>query len=224
MSATTAARRGRLIRPILTALLLCSTAMGVGCKSKGPKTNDLVAENEELRSRETQLQAALDDAEGRVSALTDERDRLNAELARSKTPTSDGGAFGDAGRFGPGTNTSMRGSDIVVDVAGDVLFSSGSVVLKADAKRTLDGIVSALNSQFAGNEVRVAGFTDSDPIKKSQWKTNERLSAERALAVQEYLVSKGVSKTRMHIAGYGSNKSKGTKAASRRVEIVILGG
>lgn len=223
MSATTTARWGRLARPILTALLLGAVSTGVGCKSKGPKADDLVAENEELRAREGQLQAALDDAEGRISALTDERDRLNSELERAKAGGG-GGPFGDTPDFGAGTSTSRRGSDIVVDVAGDVLFSSGSVTLKNDAKATLDRIASALNSQFSGNEVRIAGHTDSDPIRKSSWKTNERLSAERALAVEEYLSSRGVSKDRMHIAGYGPAKSKGTKAQSRRVEIIILGG
>lgn len=225
MSATTTACWGRVARPILTALLLSTMAVGIGCSNKGPKSGDLVAENEELRARETQLQAALNDAEGRVSALTDERDRLNAELARSKTAAPAGSTFGDTGFEGvAGANTSRRGSDIVVDVAGDVLFASGSVVLRTDAKRTLDSIAQVINSRYSGNEVRVAGHTDSDPIKKSQWKSNERLSAERALSVQEYLASKGVAKNRMYIAGYGSAKSKGTKAASRRVEIVILGG
>lgn len=224
MSATTTACWGRVARPILTALLLSTMAAGIGCSNKGPKSGDLVAENEELRARETQLQAALNDAEGRVSALTDERDRLNAELARSKT-AAPASTFGDTGFEGvEGANTSRRGSDIVVDVAGDVLFASGSVVLRNDAKRTLDSIAQVINSRYSGNEVRVAGHTDSDPIKKSQWKSNERLSAERALSVQEYLASKGVAKNRMYIAGYGSAKSKGTKAASRRVEIVILGG
>jgi outer membrane protein OmpA-like peptidoglycan-associated protein len=222
MSASTAARRGRLMRPILTAALLVSVASGVGCKSKGPKAGDLVAENEELRARESQLQAALDDAEGRVSALSEERDRLSAELARAGT--SGAAPFGDTPDFGTGTITSVRGSDIVVDVAGDVLFASGSVTLKNDAKATLDRIASALNSSFASNEIRIAGHTDSDPIRKSKWQSNERLSAERALAVEEYLASRGVSKDRMHIAGYGPAKSKGTKASSRRVEIVILGG
>jgi outer membrane protein OmpA-like peptidoglycan-associated protein len=224
MSASTAARRGRLMRPILTAALLVSVASGVGCKSKGPKAGDLVAENEELRARESQLQAALDDAEGRVSALSEERDRLSAELARAGTSGA-GTPFGDTGFEGiDGTTTSRRGSDIVVDVAGDVLFASGSVTLKNDAKATLDRIASTLNSSFASNEIRIAGHTDSDPIRKSKWQSNERLSAERALAVEEYLASRGVSKDRMHIAGYGPAKSKGTKASSRRVEIVILGG
>jgi len=207
-----------LVRPILTALLLGVVALGVGCNKNKAKTNDLVSENEELRSRETQLQAALSDAEGRIAALTEERDRLNAQLA------SGGGAQPGGSPFTiDGATVGTRGSDIVVEVAGDVLFGSGSVTLKNDAKRTLDQIASAIQSKFPGNEIQVAGFTDSDPIKKSKWGSNERLSAERALAVEEYLATRGIAKDRMYVAGYGPAKSKGTKAASRRVEIVILG-
>jgi len=208
-----------LVRPILTALLLGVVALGVGCNKNKPKTDSLVAENEELRSRETQLQAALSDAEGRIAALTEERDRLNAQLS-----SGGGGAQPGGSPFTiDGATVGTRGSDIVVEVAGDVLFASGSVTLKNDAKRTLDQIASAIQSKFPGNEIQVAGFTDSDPIKKSKWGSNERLSAERALAVEEYLATRGIAKDRMYVAGYGPAKSKGTKAASRRVEIVILG-
>ena len=46
--------------------------------------------------------------------------------------------------------------------------------------------------------------------------------AERALAVEEYLVARGVNPTRIYAAAMGSARPKGTKQASRRVEIVIL--
>ncbi len=219
MASLNHANRG-LVRPILTALLLGVVALGVGCNKNKAKTNDLVSENEELRNRETQLQAALSDAEGRIASLTEERDRLNAQLAGGGGATNpDGSPFSI-----DGARVSTRGSDIVVEVAGDVLFGSGSVTLKNDAKHTLDQIASTISSRYSSNEIQVAGYTDTDPIRKSKWGSNERLSAERALAVEEYLATKGIAKDRMYVAGYGPAKSKGTKASSRRVEIVILGG
>jgi len=63
---------------------------------------------------------------------------------------------------------------------------------------------------------------DTDPIRKSNWKTNERLAAERALSVEEYFSTRGIDKDRMHIASYGPARPKGSKKDSRRVEIVIL--
>lgn len=212
---------GRIARMLpMVAVLLPVLAMG--CKStKSPTVEQLQRENEELRDREAQLQAALADAEQRGIASEDERQRLQAELDKlrgQRTATTSTG-FENV----PGARTSMRGSDIVVDVAGDVLFASGSVTLRSDAKSTLDRIADVIKSRYPGNEIQIAGHTDSDPIKKSQWKTNERLSAERALAVEEYLSSRGVSSDRMYVAGFGAAKPKSSKKDSRRVEIVVLG-
>ncbi|MEO1534910.1 MAG: OmpA family protein [Planctomycetota bacterium] len=122
-----------------------------------------------------------------------------------------------------GTSVSGRGGDIVVNVAGDVLFDSGRVTLKRDAKATLDRIAGVISSQYGSNPIRVEGYTDGDPIVKSEWKTNERLSAERAMAVEKYLVSRGISSDKIYAAAFGSANQRSSKAQSRRVEIVILG-
>ena len=113
---------------------------------------------------------------------------------------------------------------MVAEVAGDVLFASGQATLKADAKKKLDSIARELNGRYSGNDIRIEGHTDSDPIRKSKWGSNEALSKARAEAVREYLQSKGVSGGRMSTVGKGSSEPKGTKAASRRVDIIILGG
>lgn len=206
-------------RVCLLALALLPFA-GVGCSNDKVAMEQLQRENEELRDRESQLQAALNDCEARSLASEDERLRLEAMLASAPTQSMTNTGFEGIS----GANTSFRGSDIVVDVAGDVLFSSGSVSLKNDSKSTLDQIASVIRNQYPGNEIQIAGYTDSDPIRKSQWKTNERLSAERALAVEDYLASKGLDKDRMYISGYGPAKPRSSKKDSRRVEIVIMGG
>ena len=76
--------------------------------------------------------------------------------------------------------------------------------------------------RYSNRLIRISGHSDSDPIKKSQWKTNERLSAERALTVEEYLANKGVSNDSMYVAAFGSSRPLETKKSSRRVEIVVL--
>ena len=102
-----------------------------------------------------------------------------------------------------------RGADVVVGVAGDVLFDSGKVDLKNSARQTLDQIASVLNTQYAGRSIRVEGYTDTDPIRKSSWKTNERLSAERAMSVEAYLVSKGIDNGRIYSAAFGPAHPRG---------------
>ncbi|MBZ0171224.1 MAG: OmpA family protein, partial [Phycisphaerales bacterium] len=73
------------------------------------------------------------------------------------------------------------------------------------------------------HEIRIEGYTDTDPIRKSKWASNEHLSFERANAVEKYLISRGVDTKRMYAAAFGPDRPKGSKQDSRRVEIVVLG-
>ncbi len=214
---TTLARRA-------ARLLLAALAVGVlgapmtGCANDKAKRDQaaLMAENTELRDRNTQLESA-------VTQLEQQRALLEGEL-RSARSDSRGGSRGTTGFGGVSGVTAERlgTGEVLVTVANDILFDSGKATLKASAKTTLDQVAGVLNSQYADRLIQVAGFTDTDPIKKSGWKTNERLSAERALAVEEYLASKGVSNDSMFVSAFGSANPKGTKKDSRRVEILVL--
>ncbi len=206
------------ISRVACVLVLLSVALaGVGCASTGPNPDDpLVMENQELRRVNESLEMALADAEARYRALDEQNRDLASQLAAQP-------ALGDMTGFeGLGAGVSRRAGEVVVDIAGEVLFDSGSVTIKRDARGVLDGVVRVIRERYPNAEIRVAGFTDNDPIRKSDWKTNERLSAERAMAVESYLVSKGLSNDRVHSAAYGPAKPKGTKRASRRVEIIVL--
>jgi flagellar motor protein MotB len=66
------------------------------------------------------------------------------------------------------------------------------------------------------------GYTDTDKIKKSNFKSNWHLAFDRAWAVRDYLVSKGVNQNRISIESWGPTKPLATKAASRRVDIVVV--
>jgi chemotaxis protein MotB len=200
-----------------------------GCnKVNRGEFNAALDENDQLRQQNSELQTQLGELNTRNASLEQENRDLNSRFDQSgrqgSITTGGYSPVSGADRFGPGTNVSQRGSDLVVAVAGDVLFDSGKATLKSTSKKTLDSIAASLASQYSANEIRIEGYTDSDPIRKSNWKTNERLSSERALAVEEYLSTKGVDKSRMYSAGFGSASPKGTKKDSRRVEIVILGG
>lgn len=214
-------------RRIGLAMLIAAAALG-GCSGRGQdRMGMLEDENFELRARLQQLQASGDQSDQARRLLEEENRRLKAERDRFELEASRvGPAFANAdtgfeGLSGVSTSTNAVG-EIVVAVAGDVLFDSGKADLKQTSKATLDQIAGVLNSRYAGRLIRVAGHTDSDPIKKSKWGTNERLSAERALAVEEYLAQRGVAGDRMYSAGFGPSQPKGSKRESRRVEIVVL--
>jgi chemotaxis protein MotB len=183
-------------------------ALGLGgCAATSKDYDKAVSENTELRSQIATLQQSLDDCEGRYAAL----DAQNRDL----------GQGGDLAIDGTNVRRGPNG-EVIVDIAGDVLFDPGAAVLKGSAKKTLDGVASAIKSRYGTNLVRVEGYTDTDPIKKSKWQSNERLSGERAMAVEQYLVSKGVENGRIYFAGFGPARQQTSKTKSRRVEIVIL--
>jgi chemotaxis protein MotB len=78
--------------------------------------------------------------------------------------------------------------------------------------------------------VRVDGHTDSDPVKKAKAagiKDNMHLSTMRAMAVKDFLVSKGVPADRVFVAGFGeywplnTGNTPKDKQRNRRVEVYL---
>ena len=122
----------------------------------------------------------------------------------------------------PGVTGSASAGEVTASVESDLLFDSGKATLKSNAKKSLDQVASVLNSTYGSATIRVAGHTDSDPIRKSGHKSNYHLGFERAFAVRDYLISKGVSSNRVSLASYGPDIPKGSKPQSRRVEIVVV--
>ncbi len=114
----------------------------------------------------------------------------------------------------------------------DLLFASGSDVVREDAKSTLRSFAGVVNTVEASNfDIVVAGHTDDDPIIHSRAKhpTNWHLSSHRAIAVSQQLLEAQINPTRLAVVGYGehrtfvTNTSDQNKALNRRVEIYISG-
>src|ERR1700722_1428632 len=92
----------------------------------------------------------------------------------------------------------------------EVFFDSGAAVLRPEGRAELDKLAGALldlEKQIPGeiNWVRrVDGHTDIRPLTAtSQFKSNWELSADRAISVVQYLISKGVSPQHLVAAGFG---------------------
>jgi len=107
-----------------------------------------------------------------------------------------------------------------------VLFDSGSAVLRPEGLRLLDPIVAAVRG--LPNYVRIEGHTDSHPIHTSRFPNNRHLGAARALAVEDYLVARGIPDKRIMSASFGAENPIATNATAagrrrnRRVEILVL--
>lgn len=234
-----AATRRASGRPVLGAATLVlgvlATMLG-GCNRSAQSKYDLMmTENQELQQRVAALDAAkraVDDENAQLRSQNDQLARALDEATRqadaqskSSTPASVLASPQPADDFknvGDGISVGTRSGDVVIAVAGDVLFDSGKVTLRKSAQRSLDRVVGVLRSRYPNHDIRVEGYTDTDPIKKSGWKSNEHLSAERALAVEQFLVTKGIDNDRIYSAAFGPAHAKGDKTSSRRVEIVVL--
>jgi len=104
-----------------------------------------------------------------------------------------------------------------------VNFATGKAELTPESQAILDGVAESLvaNEEI---KVQVGGHTDNTGSAA----VNKRLSAARANAVREYLISKGVAASRLTAAGFGpskpiaSNKTAAGRAQNRRVELTRL--
>ena len=207
------------------ALLICLVVFALlpGCTNWEKKYQALSVEHENLKGlldRERSEKGQLADRISQDQMTIEEYQRQIEEL--SKTP-------GDVTGFGEGYDVAFDPSagTITVTLPNAILFDSGKAELKRATSTELDHIRSVLRDKYAGKQVDVVGHTDTDPIKKSKWKDNWELSAQRALSVLRYLVKRGISEKDIQAVGCGesqpiaSNANASGKAKNRRVEIVV---
>lgn len=208
----------RLARLALVVICLLATVPLTGCNYGRIKAerDELWQQNQELQQRYTDTLAALDAAENQLRSMASQPAPTPVILQPEAPPAANG--FADI----EGIETYQRGGDLHVRVPGDILFASGKVDLKSSSKKTLDQIAAVLASDHPDNTIRIEGYTDTDPIRKSSWKDNLELSLQRAAAVHRYLQTRGIGADRMYAAGFGETRPAETKLRSRRVEIVVV--
>lgn len=91
----------------------------------------------------------------------------------------------------------------------EVFFDAGQAVLKPDGRGELDklgAIIADLGREMPPDIpwiLRVDGHTDNRPIRSAQFPSNWSLSTARAVAVVEYLVTKGIPADRIAATGFG---------------------
>jgi outer membrane protein OmpA-like peptidoglycan-associated protein len=111
----------------------------------------------------------------------------------------------------------------VVVTLGDVLFESGETQLRQEAMASLVEVVDLLQSE-PDKLIRIEGHTDSTGDSE----TNLEISALRASAVLDALVSLGVDAARFTSAGMGedfpiaSNETEEGRRQNRRVDVILL--
>ena len=208
-----------LLRDAGLCLLLSMTTI-TGCQELQQENSLLVEENQTLRTQLSTRNSALDDANSQLrekEALVADLNR-EAELAGMLEPIETTDPFAGI----EGVTGTIDAGEITATIEGDLLFSSGSASLKTAAKSSLDTVVQTIASEYPGRSIRISGHTDTDKIKKSPFKSNYHLGFERAWAVRNYIISRGINENLIHVASFGASHAQSTKARSRRVEIAII--
>ena len=203
---------------LISLLALVAATTLVGCKNNQQTVDDLTTENESLRKQLDDRNAALESAEReRQAAIARADDADKSKGAASTAPAGDKNFTGIEG-----VTASQVGNELHVSIEGDVLFDSGKTALKENAKKSLDKVAAILKDKYAGKYIRVAGFTDTDPIKKSGFKDNYYLGFDRAYSVREYIIKKGLEGNVISLSSFGPDVPLKTKAQSRRVEVIVV--
>ena len=106
--------------------------------------------------------------------------------------------------------------------AKNIEFETGSDRIRTTSFKDLDNVVAIMN-QYKDLKVNIDGHTDN--VGKES--ANVDLSMRRAIAVNDYLVKKGVNQNRLAASGYGPSKPVATnntaegRQKNRRVELNI---
>jgi len=111
----------------------------------------------------------------------------------------------------------------VVLTIGDVLFAAGKAEVGPGAQRSVDKLADFLKA-YPKRTVLIEGHSDN--LGHEEY--NIRLSQQRAEAVRDLLVARGVAVQRIRTKGYGSkfpivdNESAVGRQQNRRVEVIVL--
>jgi outer membrane protein OmpA-like peptidoglycan-associated protein len=108
-------------------------------------------------------------------------------------------------------------------VLNNILFETGKSVLTAGSYIELERLLNIMKENSL-MKIEISGHTD----KTGSEQLNSRLSEARAKAVVDYLIQKGIDRSRMEFKGYGSlqpiadNATAAGRTKNRRVEFKIL--
>ncbi|MGC6494574.1 MAG: OmpA family protein [Myxococcota bacterium] len=125
-------------------------------------------------------------------------------------------------------NVEIVNGRMVLVLATDVLFPSGSATLSRAGKDVLLEVGAAL-AQMEERRFQVEGHTDNVPIKTATYPSNWHLAAARSINVVLWLTDEaGMDPARVSAASFGetvprmANDTPEARASNRRIEIVLL--
>lgn len=176
----------------------------------------LRAEVDSLTKERATLQGALQELERR-------RKQADARVAEFRKLIERFRPLIDAGQL----RVKIADGRMVVELATDVLFSSGSAKLSGGGKAAVKEVATVLAS-VPGRSFQVEGHTDNVPISTKRYRSNWELASARAIRVVRAMIAGGLDPQRVSAASYSEfkpaadNAATGGRKANRRIEIVVV--
>lgn len=209
-----ALRKAELAESVARARATDQSKEGVVDAMHADETKTVAATSAELGRTKTQLTAQSAAFAAQGVALQDEKTRRQEAEKRAAQAAADLAKF---------ATVKQEARGMVITLSGSVLFASAKWDLLPAAQVKLNDVANALTREDPLSSIVVEGHTDGQGAAAY----NQTLSQNRAQAVRDYLVMRGIASDRVTAQGFGptraiaENTSSEGRANNRRVEIVV---
>ncbi|MDP2345137.1 MAG: OmpA family protein [Deltaproteobacteria bacterium] len=169
------------------------------------------------------LKSSVDEMKSALEELNRRKAEADRRIAEYKNLLARFQSLIDAGKL----KVKIVDGRMVVALASDILFASGSAGLSKDGKSSVEEVAAVLAS-IPDRKFQVEGHTDNVPIKTAQFPSNWELASSRSLTVLKTMVEAGMPADRVSAASFGDSKpaaandTPDNKALNRRIEIVVV--
>lgn len=211
-------------------LTVRNAELDASLKDEQEKVRDLTTRIDKLHAEmaatakdKSRLQASVEEMTRALAELEKRRAEAEGRIAEFKNLLSRFRSLIDSGKL----KVKMVEGRMVVVLATDILFGSGSASLSKEGKAAV-GEVGLVLASIPRRTFQVEGHTDNVPIASAAYPSNWELAAARAITVLKAMVEAGLPAERISAASFGetrpiaSNDSKETKGQNRRIEIIIV--
>jgi chemotaxis protein MotB len=182
--------------------------------------------DETTKTKEAELGKVRGEKEATLAELAELRRQKEAaekRIAAYKALQDKFRALVDTGKL----QVVFRNGQMTLKLPSGILFPSGSAELSKGGQTAIADVVKIL-MEFKDRRFIIAGHTDTQPIKSSQFPNNWYLSTARANSVVQFMIKQGFPAKSLSAAGYGEfdpvapNDNDKNREQNRRIEIILV--
>lgn len=172
-------------------------------------------------------------AQARAEKITSEKkvEAMNASLRRTgETTITPNNSFAQTlPNLNLPAGAVRRDGDVVrISLPAAQLFEPGTARLRPQGLALLTQVGSELLRLYPDQMIGIEGYTDTDPVIGSQWRSNHELSMAQAMTVYDVTVTRTrLQPNQLFVTGHGANHPVASNATpegkqlNRRVEFVV---